>query len=65
MRLNTGILNVTKERAHLLMKMLDRHITELEHWYFQPQDATGGKFKAMQIDLETLHAALAKELGPP
>jgi len=56
---------VTKERTELFMKMLDRHIAELEHWCFHPQDATGGKFKKMQIDLETLHAALAKELGPP
>jgi len=47
------------------MKMLDRHIAELVHWCFQPEDANPGKFKKMQIDLETLHAALAKELGPP
>ena len=47
------------------MKMLDRHITKLEHWCFQPQDATGAQFKAMQLDLETLYAALQKELGPP
>ncbi len=46
------------------MKMLDRHIASLEHWCFQPQEATGGKFKKMQIDLETLYSALEKELGP-
>ncbi len=56
---------MTKERAHLLMKMLDRHISKLEHWYFQPQDATSAMFKAMQLDLETLHTALAKDFGPP
>ena len=56
---------MTKERAELFMKMLDRHIAELAHWCFQPQDANGGKFKKMQMDLETLHAAIAKELGPP
>ena len=56
---------MTKERAHLLMKMLDRHMAKLEHWCFQPQDATSAMFKAMQLDLETLHAVLEKELGPP
>ena len=56
---------MTKERTEVFMKMLDRHIAELQQWCFQPQDATGGKFKAMQLDLEALHTALAKDFGPP
>ncbi len=57
-------VSMTKDQAQIFMKMLDRHIQELEHLSFQPQDGAGDKFKKMQIDLEMLHAALARDHRP-
>jgi hypothetical protein len=57
-------ISVTKDQAQLFMKMLDQHIEDLRHFSLLPQDATGNKFKKMQIDLEMLHASLARDYGP-
>ncbi len=57
-------ISVTKDQAQLFMKMLDQHIEDLRHFSLLPQDATADKFKKMQIDLETLHVALARDYGP-
>ena len=57
-------VSMTKDQAQLFMKMLDQHIEDLHHFGLLPQHATGDKFKTMQIDLEMLHAALARDYGP-
>jgi len=55
---------MTKDQAQHFMKVLDEYIQELEHLSSQPKDGVGEKFKKMQISLEALHTALARDYRP-